>query len=127
RASLIRQARLLLRERRAVATLDVGWVGASTKGHIIDLAGLTEPAFAWLPGGHTSKRITGAMLADRGADTLIFLRRTGCEGPCVRSDGGPFERAVEERLIHDPWIASSFQPVREIRSGSLVYVLLLSP
>lgn len=125
RAALIEQARPLLQGRRAVAALDVGWVGAATPARVVDLAGLTEPAFAVLPGGHTSKRITGAMLADRDTDALLFLRRSGCEGPCVRPDGGPFERAVEERLIHDPWVAASFRPARELRAGPLVYVLLL--
>ncbi len=125
RAALISLARPALQGRRAVAALDIGWIGAATDARIIDLAGLTEPAFAALPGGHTSKRLTGAMLADRSADALLFLRRSGCEGPCVRPDGGPFERAVEERLAHDPWIAASFRFSRELRSGPLVYVLLL--
>lgn len=125
RASLIAQARPLLAARGAVATLDIGWVGASTQARVVDLAGLTEPAFAVLPGGHTSKRVSSAMLADRRVDTLLFLRQSGCEGPCVRADGGPFERTVEQRLAADPWVSERFHLAGEIRAGSLVYVLLL--
>lgn len=125
RGELIAQARPVLRGRSTVVSLDIGWVGAAFPGRIVDLAGLTDPAIAVLPGGHTSKRVTGAMLADRGADALLLLRRQGCEGSCIRSDGGPFERAVEERIAHDFWVTSHFQNAGELRAGSLVYVVFL--
>lgn len=125
REALIEQARSVLRGRHAVATLDVGWVGAAFPGRVIDLAGLTDPALAVLPGGHTSKRVTGAMLADRGADAIVLLRKEGCTGACVRPDGGPFARSVEERVAHETWVLSHFQTAGELRSGLLVYVVLV--
>jgi hypothetical protein len=127
RQLLIDEARPLLAAREkpgAVAALDAGWVGASTPGPVVDLAGLTDPALAVLPGGHTSKRVTGAMLAARQVDTLVLLRQSGLPDAEARPDGGPFDRAVEERLAADPWVQEHFAPTHQLRSGPLVYVVL---
>jgi hypothetical protein len=56
-----------------VAALDVGWVGAATAAPITDLAGVTDPEIAPLPGGHTSKRLPRNLLERRGVDTLVIL------------------------------------------------------
>lgn len=124
REALIELARGPLRDRRSVAALDVGWVSAATRERVVDLAGLTDPAIAALPGGHTSKQIPAAFLDDRGVDSLVLLRRRGCGRGCVRGDGGPFERAVEARLAEDPWVAERFVVGATVSAGPLTYVVL---
>ena len=87
RAELIDRARPLLAGAKRIATVDVGWVSvASDDAHIVDLAGLTDPEIAALPGGHTSKHVSGAMLLDRDVDTLVLYDT----------------HAVSGRLVHDP-------------------------
>ena len=102
RADLIRRARPLLRDAQMVAALDIGWVGASTDASIVDLAGLTDPAIALLPGGHTSKRVDTAMLLDRGVDTVV-----------VYSD----LRVVEARMMTSELFASRFEPIANLALG----------
>jgi hypothetical protein len=121
RAALIEEARGALAGRKAVAALDVGWVSAAIPGTVVDLAGLTDPAIAALPGGHTSKRVTAALLDAHGVDTLVLLRRRGATS--VDEDGGPYERSVEVRLAQDPWITSYFERTRVLHSGPLDYVI----
>ena len=103
RTALIAKARPALAGARVVAGLDVGWLGASTDARIIDLAGLTDPAIAQLPGGHTSKRVDVAMLLDRGVDTVV-----------VYSD----VRAVEARLLQSELFADRFEAADTLPLGS---------
>jgi hypothetical protein len=102
RADLIARARPVLGDAHAVAALDIGWVGASTDATIVDLAGLTDPAIALLPGGHTSKRVDTAMLLDRGVDTVV-----------VYSD----IRVVEARIVRSELFAARFEPVATLPLG----------
>lgn len=124
RSALVERGARALAGRRAIAALDVGWVSAATRARVVDLAGLTDPAIASLPGGHTSKRVPPAFLADRGVDAFVLLRLRGCAGPCVRDDGGPFERAVEERLAAERWVQETFAVDAVIAAGPLTYVVL---
>ncbi len=103
RADLIARARPVLGDAHVVAALDIGWVGASTDAAIVDLAGLTDPAIALLPGGHTSKRVDTAMLLDRGVDTVV-----------VYSD----IRVVEARIVRSELFASRFEPAATLPLGS---------
>lgn len=121
REALITQGRGVLAGRKAIATVDIGWVAASTPGTIVDLAGLTDPIIAQLPGGHTSKRVTTALLDVYGVDTLVFLRRRGAT--TGDEDGGPYERAVEARLAEEEWVRQLFERTGTIRSGPLEYVV----
>ncbi len=75
RTNLIVQAEPWFSDAKVVAALDIGWVGAATSARIVDLAGLTDPEIAVLPGGHTSKRVDVAMLLDRGVDTVVLYRK----------------------------------------------------
>jgi hypothetical protein len=102
RAALIARARPVLGDAHVVAALDIGWVGASTEATIVDLAGLTDPAIALLPGGHTSKRVDTAMLLDRGVDTVV-----------VYSD----IRVVEARIVRSELFAARFEPVATLPLG----------
>lgn len=100
RTELIRAVSPLLADVTHVAALDVGWVGVATNGPITDLAGVTDPEVAHLPGGHTSKRLPTNLLARRRVDALILLLVPG--HPEV-SSGTPlaamrFARAVENSL-----------------------------
>lgn len=94
RASLVEQARPLLSGARRVAALDVGWVGAATEADVVDLAGLTDPEIAALPGGHTSKRVDAMFLLGRDPDALVLYRPA---------------RVVEARLEADEVIDRHFQ------------------
>ena len=103
RAELIARARPVLRDAKKVAALDIGWVSASTDASIVDLAGLTDPAIALLPGGHTSKRVDTAMLLDRDVDTVV-----------IYSD----IRAVEARIVRSELFAARFERTTQLPVGT---------
>lgn len=115
----------VLSASRVIAVLDVGWVSACRDVELVDLAGVTDPAIAVLPGGHTSKKIAATLLARRDVDTLVFLQKRsvtmGAER--ARDDGGPYDRVVEEMLAHDPWITEHFEPQTTMAAGPLTYVV----
>ena len=85
-----------------VATLDVGWPTAATEASIVDLAGLTDPEIAALPGGHTSKRVDPALLLARDPDVILLYFR--------RRDGERvYWREVEARLASSELIARHYE------------------
>ncbi len=94
--ALVAGARPLCAPARVVAALDVGWPTAAcpSECEIVDLAGLTDPEIAALPGGHTSKRVDAAMLLARAPDVLLFH-----EPP----------RVVEARLLADPLVTDRYE------------------
>lgn len=94
RAELIRQARPLLASAQRIATLDVGWVGAASPAHIVDLAGVTDPSVARLAGGHTTKRLPESFLEARNVDALVLLAEYAGNWPDLR-----FARGVEARIV----------------------------
>lgn len=99
---LVRAARPVLAGAHRVASLDVGWPTAATEAAIIDLAGLTDPEIAALPGGHTSKRVNPAMLLARDPDViLLYFRRVDGEKE--------YWRAVEARLASSALIARHYE------------------
>jgi hypothetical protein len=128
RAALVRRARPALADAHRVAALDIGWVGASTDADIVDLAGLTDPAIASLPGGHTSKRVDGMFLLSRDPDALLLY---ALSPPHEGSDldhwmDARYARAVEARLAADPvvsrhFVAKAWLPLGAAGAG---YVLL---
>lgn len=61
-----------LAKSRRIATVDIGWVGAATDRTVVDLAGVTDPSVARLPGGHTSKRIAPGFFSARDVDTWVI-------------------------------------------------------
>ena len=72
RADLVLRARPIVSGAKHVAAVDIGWVSACTEDDIVDLAGLTDPEFAALHGGHTSKRVDASMLLDRKVDLVVL-------------------------------------------------------
>lgn len=96
---------------RTVATVDSGWVGAAA-ARVVDLAGITDPAVASLPGGHTSKAIPPGFLSARGVDTLVFLV---APAKSVQSnfEDTHFARYTEQFVAHLPGIADEYCLVAE--------------
>jgi hypothetical protein len=101
RLQLVEGSRALLRGARSVACLDVGWVGAATEASILDLAGITDPVVARLPGGHTSKKVTNGLLENRDVDTVVLLLAPDATVG-ARWQDAPFARAVEARVAALP-------------------------
>jgi hypothetical protein len=129
RAALIAAARPHLADVHRVAALDIGWVSAATEADIVDLAGLTDPSIAALPGGHTSKRIDSMFLLSRGPDALLLYFPDGLPDASLeawqRADYSHF-RTVEFRLANDEVIARHFTPEAWLPLGTkgAGYVLL---
>jgi len=132
REMLVHQAARELGGFQRVASLDVGWVGASTPGEVIDLAGTTDPRVAALPGGHLGKRVDGTFLLDLGADALLLYVGHGhrevqdlpvADQPSVSSEVAqrwwslPFERALERKLAADAIVRHHFTPVAFLPLG----------
>lgn len=103
RLTLIEESRPALAGARSVACLDVGWVGAATDAPIVDLAGITDPVIAHLPGGHTTKRIENGLLENRAVDAVVLLLAPGARIDPHWQDG-PFARRVERRVASLPLI-----------------------
>jgi hypothetical protein len=108
RAELIARARPVLASSKVIAALDIGWVGAAADATIVDLAGLTDPSIALLPGGHTSKSVDLAMLLDRHVDTILVYTPP---------------RQVENRLLHAPLFAERFEATDKLPLGETEYVV----
>jgi hypothetical protein len=90
RSELIERARVELADARRVAAVDVGWLGAATDAHVVDLAGGTDPTVARLFGGHTTKRIPDDFLRARRVDAAVLLL----------ADGEPGEPWTESRFAY---------------------------
>jgi hypothetical protein len=120
RARLIEAARPALAGARSIAALDIGWVGATTRARVIDLAGITDPAIALLAGGHTSKRVDDAVLRTRDVDTLVLL--------ATQRGGAEYAREVERRVALLP-STEGFVPVARLPLGGTrqEYVILRAP
>lgn len=123
RVALIDELRGPLAGAKAIAALDIGWLGAATDATIVDLAGLTDPAIAVLPGGHTSKAIPAQLLEARGVDTLVLQVR---EGEARREPWTTtyFGRNVELRLARIPGMGETFHVEAESTAPHLHYVVL---
>ncbi|MEZ4446477.1 MAG: hypothetical protein R3B72_45785 [Polyangiaceae bacterium] len=112
-----------LADAKAIAALDVGWVGvAAPEAAILDLAGVTEPAVAALSGGHTTKRVPDGLLASRGVDTLVLLLAD--DQPLVEPwPDSHFARFVEHHVAQMSSMARRFEPVA-VSPAPLRYVVL---
>ncbi|HXN30387.1 MAG TPA: hypothetical protein VN894_00940 [Polyangiaceae bacterium] len=129
RSALVGEARPALAGVPCVAALDIGWVGAATEAEIVDLAGLTDPDIAALPGGHTSKRVDSIFLLSRKPGALLLYAPEGLPGDDLEGwSGADYRRVVEARLARDPVIARHFTPARWLPMGTrgAGYVLLIA-
>jgi hypothetical protein len=116
RIELITAARSQLASAQRVAAVDIGWVGAATSAHVVDLAGITDPTVALLPGGHTSKRIAPDFLRRRGVDHVLLLLPPGAalRQPWYTSR---FSYAVEQRIVVQAR-QLGFEPLSTLKVGS---------
>lgn len=71
RSGWIAAGQVALRGAERVAAVDVGWLGQATDAPLLDLAGVTDPRVARLPGGHTSKHVTTGFFAREGVDAWV--------------------------------------------------------
>jgi hypothetical protein len=126
RLRLIEAARPWLAGLDRVAALDVGWVGAATEADVLDLAGVTDPDVAVLPGGHTSKRVSAMFLLERDPRALLLYSAIGLPGGDRASWRDASYRAVEQRLAGDDAVAKHFAPAAWLPLGTsgAGYVLL---
>jgi hypothetical protein len=115
RRALIESARAPLRGANSIASLDVGWIGATTDASIVDLAGITDPVVARLPGGHTTKRVPNGLLENRAVDAAVLLLAPG-QRPSPHWQDSSFARGVEERLATLPAL-EGFQLRAELPLG----------
>ncbi|WP_437291460.1 hypothetical protein [Sorangium sp. So ce406] len=123
RLRVVEELRGAIAGAEVVAALDIGWLGAATGATLVDLAGVTDPAVAALPGGHTTKRIPAALLDARGVDALVLLL---AEGQALASPwtASRFARGVEQRLARLPGAGEAFAPVAVSGVPHLRYVVL---
>ncbi|WP_437820325.1 hypothetical protein [Sorangium sp. So ce1078] len=123
RLRVVEELRGALAGAEVVAALDIGWLGAATGATLVDLAGVTDPAIAALPGGHTTKRIPGALLDARGVDALVLLL---AEGQALASPwtASRFARGVEQHLARLPGAGEAFAPSAVSGVPHLRYVVL---
>jgi hypothetical protein len=124
RQALIEQLRAPLADGHVIATLDIGFVGAAAPhATIVDLAGVTDPEIAILPGSHTEKQIPDGLLKSRNVDMFVLgLKDEGALAePWERS---PFARGVERWVASEPGMAPQFEPVF-VTTGRLKYVVIV--
>jgi hypothetical protein len=120
---LIEELRAPLADAKVIAALDIGWLGAATDATIVDLAGLTDPAIAVLPGGHTSKAIPASMLDARHVDTLVLQVKEG-EAQREPWTTSYFARVVELRIARIPGMEEQFHIKAESTVPHLHYLVL---
>ncbi len=122
RRALADAARPWLDGAQRIAALDIGWPSSVFEGTIVDLAGLTDPVVAVLPGGHTSKKVDAALLLDRNPDVLLFYAELSEQAGSLYDARYP--RVVEARLAGDAILRAHFSPRAFLRlRGSVGYVV----
>lgn len=125
RARLIQALGPRLQSDDVVASLDIGWVGASFDGTVVDLAGLTDPTIASLPGGHTTKAIPPMLLADKGVRKMVLLLPTGVSAEEAWNQGR-FARGVETRMAQMSWTRENFVPYGVVEANEGLRYLVVS-
>lgn len=119
RAELIASGRQLLLGAQRVGGVDVGWLGAASEQTIVDFAGVSDPEVAYLPGGHTSKRLPLDFLERRQVDALVLRRWPASDGSAAR-----WAYAVDARVMSLRG-AQQFAPAGTIPlAGAGEYVVL---
>lgn len=109
RLELIANATPILARSKSIAALDIGWTSAAAPhANIVDLAGVTDPVIAALPGGHTSKRVDATMLLDRGVDTVLVYSHV---------------RGVEARLLSETLFIERFDRIGDLPLGNTRYAV----
>jgi hypothetical protein len=117
RRAMIAGAPPVLASATRIAALDIGWVSAVSEATILDLAGVTDPEVATLPGGHTSKHIDASFLLAHDPDTVLFYSDAL---PATLADvtWDTFPRVVEARLARSDLFAQKFEPAAFVPLGT---------
>jgi hypothetical protein len=125
REELILRAKPELANATRIATVDIGWPTADTEATLIDLAGVTDPEVAGLPGGHTSKHVDPAFLLARDPDVLLLYGKRG-DLALEQWQEWSYPRVVEARLARAELIARHFRPRAYLPLGmtAMGYVVL---
>jgi hypothetical protein len=110
--AVIDATRPLLAPAHRIASLDVGWpTAANDAAAIVDLAGLTDPEIAALPGGHTSKRVDPALLLSRDPDVLLVFAEAGVTAATLDTwRSATYGRVVDQRFVRSDLIAEHYAP-----------------
>lgn len=114
RLELERAGGRALRGAQRIASLDAGWVGVATGAFVVDVAGVTDPSVAALPGGHTSKRLDDGFLRAREVDAVVALWDARRQGWYRRNDSRLAELASEAGFVRGdelPLAGSSYRYV----------------
>ena len=123
RLETIARLRPALTGATMVAAVDVGLVGAATTAAVLDLAGITDPTIARLPGGHTSKRVPEGLVESRGTDRVVLLLAPGTRAASPWQDSR-FSHLAAVRLATMPFL-SSFTVAAEVPLGRTPYRYLV--
>ncbi|HEX7478308.1 MAG TPA: hypothetical protein VF331_10915 [Polyangiales bacterium] len=109
-----------------VALVDIGYLGYISTLQVVDLAGITDPEIARLPGGHLDKHVSDALLARRAPDAVVLHAsrppRIDASGRLLSLAGYP----VEQRVAAGAWLQTHFRVARVLHyAPHYEYVLLL--
>jgi hypothetical protein len=112
-------------ETRRVALVDIGYLGYASGREVVDLAGITDPEIARLPGGHLSKQVSAGLLLRRQPDALVLHSSSP---PLAASDGQLLELRgypVEMRVARSAWVQREFRVVDVLHYAPNYYYALL--
>ncbi len=98
RLEWIDRGRTLLEGARVIAAVDIGWLGQATSAQIVDLAGVTDPRIARLPGSHTDKALAPGLFAARNVDAWV-IRAQAASQPTEGLRGVSCAYSVDRRLL----------------------------
>lgn len=112
RRTLIREMQPVLESSHTIAAIDVGWLAiAAEHARVVDLAGVTDPTVASIPGGHTTKRLPRTFFQDREVDTIVLLLGKGDDAPGAPWPDRRFSRGTEAWVASIPELRGSFELV----------------
>jgi hypothetical protein len=123
RAAILRDE---LSRYERVALVDIGYVAYGTDLETIDLAGVTDPEIARLPGGYLDKRIEEGFLSGRDPDAIVLH---AIEEPLVT--GGALDRyytnqGVERRVAGMDFVRHEFRVARVLEYHSAYWYVVLA-
>ncbi len=109
-----------------VALVDIGYLGTKSGLDLVDLAGVTDPEIAHLPGGHLDKRIPDALLVRRAPDAIVLHSQTlpeiDAQGRLRSLRGYP----VERRVAASAWVQRRFRTLQIVHyAPHYFYAVLL--
>lgn len=111
---------------RRVALVDVGYLGYRSGLQVVDLAGITDPEIARLPGGHLDKRIDDALLERRAPDAVLLHSAAPPRLDAARRLAQLSGYPVEQRVARSRWLHEHFRVVKVLHyAAHYEYVLLL--